>query len=734
MRRYRWSNDESRFEWRRGMIGEFQLTRRLMLLATAGAAQAPISGSISLSAAVLHSQQRGMCVGLFRDFGQLVLPSDVQLVLTSGYHAVGVGMAHYALTNNRGKTAYRTPIADGRWFELVPDSAGVSPQQLGARADYDRLRKVGADDSDAFLEWVDYCTSRGEMRAWRGRLEGDYLITQNNVLGRWTAQSGPVIDWQIAGMGAGNCSITFQPRATATPTSFLLYDGLASSGTASIPNALLGLRISGCELHLDSSHIGDTDRIAWFRQSGWSADRDPQQGWVFDQVAFRGDRRRPSQVGAILEIVGNANGSENAFHLCRGYWWGHVIDCRNAQAVNHLSNFCHWELGFGDAFRFVRGGALTIVGGSIILDNHDAPAWEKEKTYVLGASCWHDGRHYRALSGGASGSVAPTHVEGAQTDGAILWAFVADESFYLLCVGGDLTGQINSFALYGARVELRSCRAKLLKGGDLNTGTQVLFSGVSVQAVTGGYRTSIAISESALKIKFDSCYLSAPGHFSEPIVITFGGLGKADGNYMFRARSGPQVRLVNCWVSSAIHDLVSWEPNATGIFSIEDCYGASSSTDQGGTSPELLFDCDMYNPGRSFTAKGMPPRHLKSKLINFATYPGRHRQAAAEVASVCTFVMPPGAILKHVHFAKANKDGNSVPVILALEAADGDRTVRFASFPAANFAAGFSLDTGDIMKVIAEGQRVLRITEQSGHMTGAVHPHEPGDFLLVEYY
>jgi hypothetical protein len=694
-----------------------------MLLATVGTTGAQLSSP--------HDVRRPRDIGLFRDLAQISLPLSVQTIVTAGYHATGVGIARYCVTPRSGETAFRKQTADGRWFELLPDPAGVSPQQLGARGDYDRLRQIGSDDSQSFLDWVEYCMSRGGMRAWPGRLDGDYLITKNNALGLWKTHSGPVFDWQITGTGPGSCSLTFQPAAGADATCFFLYDGLGPSGTASSHNALTGLKLAGCELRLDARDIGEFDKVGWFRQSGWSVDPHPQQGWMFDQVFFRGDHARPSQMGAILEIVGTANGSENAFNLCRGYWWGHVIHCKNSQAVNHLSNFCHWELGVGDAFLFTRGGALTVVGGSIILDNHAAPSWESDKVYAAGATCWYDGRRYRALTSGTSGHAAPMHGIELATDGGVVWVFEADESMYLLRIGGDLKGQINNFALYGARIELRSCRAKLIDGGDLNTGSQILFSGVSVQAVTGGYRTSIVLKESALKIKFDSCYLAAPGGFSEPITVAFGSFDKDDASYVFRASSSPQLRLVNCWVSPAIHSLVAWEPCATGVFSIEDCYGVCPQATHGA---ELLFDCDMYNPVRPLTARGMPPRNLKSKLVNFSTYPGRHADAGGDVRTDCSFIMPPGAILKRIHIAKANRDGNRVPVVLALESGDGESASLYAIFSHAVFSDGFSLDSGDLMRVVAREHRALRIVDRSENVTGAAHPREAGDYLLVEYY
>jgi hypothetical protein len=316
----------------------------------------------------------------------------------------------------------------------------------------------------------------------------------------------------------------------------------------------------------------------------------------------------------------------------------------------------------------------------------------------------------------------------------VVWAFEADESIYLLRIGGNLMGQINSFALYGARIELRSCRAKLLEGGDLNTGSQVLFSGVSIQAVTGGYRTSILVGESAIKIKFDSCYLAAPGGFSEPIAVSFQSFAKNDEAYVFRARSSPEVRLVNCWISPAIHSMISWEPNATGVFSIENCYGICPQDAHKSETADILFDCDMYNPAKPMTAKGMPTRNLKSKLINFWAYPGRQSKADRAIEISSEFVMPPGAILKRVHIAKANKDGHRVLVVLALEAGDDRNAVVYAMFPQAVFGDGFSIDSGEIMRVIPREQRTLRIVDRSGNITGIAHPHEAGDYLLIEYY
>ena len=167
---------------------------------------------------------------------------------------------------------------------------------------------------------------------------------------------------------------------------------------------------------------------------------------------------------------------------------------------------------------------------------------------------------------------------------------------------------------------------------------------------------------------------------------------------------------------------------------MEDCYGVCPQTAHGGEPPDILFDCDMYNPVRPLTAKGMPPRNLKSKLVNFSIYPGRHADAGGDVRSACAFVMPPGALLKRVHIAKANKDGNRVPVVLALESGDAKSASLYATFPRVVFGDGFSLDSGDLMRVVANEHRALRIVDRSDNITGAAHPREAGDYLLVEYY
>jgi len=701
------------------------VSRRLALFAPAVAGGA--------QAATPRSPLTSLEAGLFLHLGMLSVPRDMDLIETSGHTVTGVGAARYMETARSGETSYRKRTADGRWFELLPDPEGVSPQQLGARADFDKVTGIGSDDSQAFEDWVDFCMSRGGFRAWPGRLQGDYMISRNNILGSWKTNSGFVRDWQIVGTGLTACSITFRPNGNDNIDSYFLYDGLDPAGSKSAVNSVLGLRLAGCELCLDARAVGANQKISWFRQSGWSVDLAPQQGWVFERVFFRGDHANPSRIGAILEIVGTANGSENAFNLCRGYWWGHVITCDNPQAVNHLSNFCHWELGFGDAFRFTCGGALTVIGGSLILDNQDALPWEAGKAHTAGEIRWFDGCRYRAIRSGTSGNNPPTHNVGIQSDGAVPWRFEADESFYLLRLGGNLKGQSNNFAFYGPRIELRSCRAKLLGGGDLNTDSHVLFSAASVQAVIGGYRTSISLSECGIKAKFDDCMLVAPGGFSEPIIVRFGSFDERDLQYVFRARSSPEILLDNCTVSPAIHELVSWRPGATGVFRMIGCSGVSVDAADAASSPDILFDCDMPNPSQAFTAKGSASRSLKSKFVNFASYFGRHDHHSETGRKGCVFVLPPGAILKRIHISNANVNGSQVPVSLDLEYGDGARFTRCYTFLAALFDGESSLDSGDIMKTVAPTNRYFRIIA-SNDVGQASQPQEPGDYVLVEYY
>jgi hypothetical protein len=625
------------------------------------------------------------------------------------------------------------PDGSDLYIETAP---GLCPELFGAKGDYDWATNTGTDDTDAFLRMLEYATARGGGQAWPIFLRGHYLITENNVFGRFS-KNGTVNGLQVQGTGQrDSSSITLRPPIGGDQ--YYFYDGLASSGTASIGNKLLFLRFRDLTLRVRGTNLLDDEKVHWFRQSGWNADGTPMQGWQFQNVYFFADTAVLAQNGDILRIVGDANGSENSFIECAGRFYGRVVHCTNAQAVNQMFLNCHWEIGNGDIFSFVRGGSLTCVGGSIIVDNGGrVTVWASATEVAALAERYWDGRKYTTVAGGTTGETPPTHEDGDASDGGVTWTFVEDESQYLCRFGGDGSGQINSLNLQGVRVELRSARAKLLKVGpdsgaaDLNTAGLVNFVGVDVSAVSGGFRTTLDIAESGVRVNFtDGCKLSQPagGSYNEPIVVLFRSFSTGDANYPTRASQGPVVMIRDCKVSEALQDNVTWEANATGVLRCDDCTGRVTGADLY-AEPDKFYDCTLMNPaGKPYPPKGGVARPLRSRMVNFRYWPGGHEDSLNPDGAMSAWLMPPGSILEAV---RAVKGTSGAAVSIDLEVTDGNGTL--VEFDAATVNAGFNLTERDLNLKMPHAVTELRLVDTSANDPGAVAV-TMDDFLIVEYY
>lgn len=477
---------------------------------------------------------------------------------------------------------------------------------------------------------------------------GSFLIRRSNLF-RLSPTGRPIQAWTIAGAGRQTTRLIFKATPSPGIRGYYLYDGTFDANTADPNHTLMGLRVLDLAIELDCAQLASGSKESCFRQFGSGLSGSPEQNWTFENCSFRGDEKYPDRNGAILEIAGDANGSENAFVGCRAIMFEHVIDCLNPQAVNHLSLFCHWELIVGDMFRFIRGGNLVLYGGSLILnDLNDAPEWKARTMYPPRSTVFHDGRRFRTKDGGVSGENKFSQVKDIHFDGGVEWVLEADQSAYLLRVGGDLTGQINTFLISGARIELRSNRSKLLAGGDLNTRALITFENVAVQPVLGGSRHTIELAESSASVRFVNCKLSrASSEWDDPFAAAFGAGPASPGR-----RHGAIVTLDRCVVSEDIHELFVWGENSKTVVELSGCVVDDQNAKRGpGQSETTEVNGIVSDPGHAAAVTGLA-QSAKSISLPFDYWPGSLPQDNIRVN------LPPQAVLTGMRFIKRSQGGN----------------------------------------------------------------------------
>lgn len=690
-----------------------------------------------------------MSVGVAMAVANMVIPDGTDIIQVSGYSVPGIGRASYATSSDQTSPVGPGRIKDnaGRYFDLQVDVLGVTPEQFGAMGNCvhspSANTTTGTVDDQAFLDAISFCMRRGNNSAWSLYLSRNYLITKNNILGQWVSPTGQFVrGFKIFGPGFGAASITFMPSGSDGVTSYYLRDGLASAGSATIASAMLSFQMEGLTLYTDNSNL-TTQTVGYFRQSGWSADSNPEQGWLFRDVNFSADTGSAARIalnGSVLDIVGTANCSENSFENCRGLCNRSIVNCTNPQAVNHKSSFSHWEVIQGDAFNFVRGGALVVTGGSLIMDNTgQITAWAAGATVAAGTVRYYDGVQYVTSAGGTTGTTPPTHLTGTVSDGGVSWTFVANESRFLLGVGGDNAGQINFFSFYGVRIELRSCRGKLVRAGnattraaEANTSSKINFHGCDMAAVSGGFRTTIDLVECNVAVDMVDCFAPAVNGW-QAIVVKFAPSGGASGDIV-RATGGPKVKLTDCQVTGVIHSYISWGLYSSGRFSMRGCLGNPTlpGTTDLTTSPDILMDCDMFNPAQAgFSAKGSPGSLLKAMFINFRSLPGGNSSSVNPDGKQSSWRFPPGSYFKAIQVIKqAGGGANAVAASYAVKSLTTSTTI--ATLPAVtSVAAGFNVGV-DVDTFIFGGDVDYALVDTGTANPGSI-TRQAGDGILIFY-
>jgi hypothetical protein len=661
---------------RRYAMSQIGLLGTGMSIAASGAKASPAS---------LPVLQESEFVGLAIDVARVRLREGVTSILTNGFARPGVGAARYQLNSLAPPDAMpgRLILADGRCFDLIPDSMGVSPQMFGALGDYDPITGNGTDDTASFRACLSFCMAKPGDRAWALYLIGHYLLTENDMLGDLTRRAHSKQGFVIHGQGTANSCITWRPKVITTVKQYFFRDGLASQGAESVKNALLDFELSGFTLYLDARNLRDDMTLGGFRMSGWTPDPAPEQAWAWRDFRIQGDAGHLDRNGPALSIVGNANGSEISLIRCAGQYLSAAIQCSNAQAVNHSVLNSNFELMTGSIFQYVRGGGLTVIAGSYIIDDFNRPSNDR-----------------------------------------------LPASMYLLSVGGDGTGQINDFMILGSRLELRSDRAKVFGGGDLNTASSVCLLNVNCAAVVGKHRSTFDIAESSLSVTVDGGSWTSPRGYAEPIVVSF--LAGPDSAYIHRG-SGPRVVLTgSIHLSPGIHEFVSWKDNtSTGTVQIGDqavCGVTSGAKDEVAyTAPDVHLPATLTNPkAKGFVAKGMTGKQRRSWHINFYAWPNRSK--IGEMAA--RFTLPPGAILLSIRAIRQTSSGPHGASRLAILSEDRSMVVSFPDI--ADFAAGFDIRTVDLYHVVPQRGRTYRLIDQAALDTG-LRETGVGDALMVDF-
>ena len=585
------------------------------------------------------------------------------------------------------RAAIGTPNADSdRSFSAVVAQALDPPRQADLRPagsvnviDFGADPSGKRDSSEAITKAITQCFSGPDPRRPTPLLfpPGTFLIREDNLF-RPPAMTSSATSWLVQGSGRRTTTLLFQPVRRGEPSDLFLYAGASPDE----PNrTLIGLTWADMLVKLDCSFVDTTAQVNCFRQYGSHLSLDPEQNWTFRNCGFEGDFTHPERNGSILKIDGDSNGSENAFVLCRALAFKHVIDCTNPQAVNHLSLHCHWEAILGDMFRFIRGGNIAVYGGSLILDNFGAiEEWHSHSRYPPGGTFYADGRRFETKDGGTSGTQPPASDLPQHPDGGLDWRLADDESMYVLRVGGDLSGQINSFLISGARIELRTNRAKLVAGGDLNTGALITFDAVAVQPVLGGFRHTIEIAESSMLIRFQNCKMArAAGIWDEPFAVRFA--PGPDADYPNRAKGGAFVVLEGCQVSETIHTLSTWGENSMGTIAVRDCQiayrAAANASSQAATT---IVDGTVSAPSPLFLRRPTDrPRYAKELFIPFRHWPYKTLHDGTMNDDVLVTI-PPHAVIKRMVFTKRTRHGAAAQSKYGVQVLDlGRGTTVFAS-------------------------------------------------------
>jgi hypothetical protein len=256
------------------------------------------------------------------------------------------------------------PLGQGAWVRSV-DRVNVT--LFGARGDYDPVAKNGTDDTAAIIAALRYALVNASNRPARLHFPaGNYLVTEPNVLGRWAGDGAPQGMAGVAITGDGMMASVLTLRNNENTPSWF-WDNVHTAG-AIVDDSLQ------FPMFEDLGFVGTGKGVVGGFRSGAMPNPSPSQGFRFSRCFFGG-------LSYPLSCEGQVNDSEMSFSGCRAIGTRGLINVDNSQSVNFTVLYTDVELYTGTVFNFLRGGQLTVIGGSYISFAQDG-----EDTFVL-ATC-----------------------------------------------------------------------------------------------------------------------------------------------------------------------------------------------------------------------------------------------------------------------------------------------------------------------------------------------------------
>ena len=216
------------------------------------------------------------------------------------------------------------------------------------------------DDSAAFIAAMNAVVANGPLNVKALFVpSGEYLITQDNVLGQWnsinTSIYKGVLGFALIGEGARNTTITLKNTGA---TDLYLYNNYSGTPGVATNNSLQFPTFTGITFNSTSLSTGNCYA---FRPYG-TPNGYPSQGFQFFNCGF-------NYWKIVIWLDGNVNCSENTFFGCRVYGCGTFFHQDNPQAGNNNFFAVSCENYLDYAFKFNYGGQIAVIGGSYISES-----------------------------------------------------------------------------------------------------------------------------------------------------------------------------------------------------------------------------------------------------------------------------------------------------------------------------------------------------------------------------
>ncbi len=231
-----------------------------------------------------------MDIGLFQDAGSVTIPNTVHVVLTSGFHTHGKGIARYkrmasapTMAEAWGADYWWFQSDDGAYWELAEDQPNLL--QFGGFDDaakaYDSYTVTGTDNAPQLNALIFYCQYRGHPTAYipaGGYLCEDVIhlgygasamdnavgkYTHVNLKGEWPGYAS----WDRVGGTALYSNTSDRPLLNIQGQRNCLIEGIMFAGLFEkyvLDNNLCLVALSEDEEHDNDPKVDDRDIDQWF--------------------------------------------------------------------------------------------------------------------------------------------------------------------------------------------------------------------------------------------------------------------------------------------------------------------------------------------------------------------------------------------------------------------------------------------------------------------------------------